>query len=256
MIRREAEGGWLLINQHDHALLSYCLMNHWDGNRFYLPCNFGEVAFAIREHDWGWKAWDRKPKVNPRDGYPMSFTEIDPESQATIWRRSIFAHRDTHPYASVLIALHFFVFNERNLAKDPENHHSLCLKREICSLVEEILKISLDTLELDELPQHVKYDLKLLQIGDALSLAICHGWREYRLQDAPCLCAHSSCQLTIGSNDGLNFYVDPFPFKEPVLRFKVQARRVAKRVFQHDKELARALQCSHVEALNFTVERL
>jgi hypothetical protein len=254
MIRREAEDGWLLINQHDHAFLSYCIMNHWDGDRFYLPCHFGEVAFAIREHDWGWKAWDCKPKINPRGGYPMSFMEIDPQPQTEIWRRSIFANRDTHPYASVLIALHFFVFNERNLTKDPENAHSLGLRREICNFVGEVLKVSLDTVGLDELPEQVKYDLKLLQIGDALSLALCHGWREYRLPDVPCIGVQSPCPLVINSKDGLNFFVRPYPFKEPVIGLQVQARRLTRRVFYDDMELAYALQCSQVEALHFTIE--
>lgn len=254
MLRRECAEGWFLIAQHDHSQLAYEVMKSWGAQGFYVPERFDEVSFAIREHDCGWSEWDRAPRVNPCNRFPASFMEMDSSDQVAIWERCFTLYSDTHPYASALIALHFSVFNERNLAKDPGNRAAKGLRERIRRMVRDKVDIALgEPLSLASLPKPVRSDLRLLQIGDIISLALCHGWRSRRIDHTPVDPPTENCALHMSSQDGFNYRISPYPFREAEMRVQVPGRRLSRRDFGDGGELRREVERASVEALIFTI---
>ncbi|WP_462136970.1 DUF3891 family protein [Candidatus Mycalebacterium sp.] len=178
VIRKKSGGDWLLFTQDDHARLSAEIMSLWGGG-FFFPSPPDDLLFAISEHDCGWKEADLSPVLNP-DGVPESFTEVPPQKQCDIWRRSFNAHSNSRPEACALIALHFKKFNDRVLSRG-DNKWSPALGREIDEFVARALGVE----STEAVPARVERDLRLLQTGDALSLVLCHGWESFEMNGVP-----------------------------------------------------------------------
>ncbi len=255
MIRREDKEGWVLIAQDDHSRLAGEIMEYWGNERFSGPEPREEVLFAVREHDSGWKGWDAFPKIDHESGYPANFAEMDTRDQSEIWERCFRVNADDHPYASSLTALHFARFNQLTLDKDPEDVSARRLKIELEQFIADKLGIELNGFSLDEMPRDIKVNLKLLQIGDIVSLTLCHGWRSVEIADAPLDYAGNNITLKMESPDGLNYTVTPYPFSEPQLNFSIACRRLVSTSFADDTEYRDALEDAQQERLYFKVSK-
>lgn len=89
MIRREGDPGWTLISQVDHAHLAARMAEVW-GNDQVPPLPFPEFLVpAVRDHDEGWRDWERLPDIDPESLWPRNFTEMPPLESARIWSHSI-----------------------------------------------------------------------------------------------------------------------------------------------------------------------
>lgn len=244
-----------MISQHDHARLSHKLMSAWNFESFYCPSEFDEVLFALREHDSGWKEWDASPKINPDDGFPAGFTEMEPFEQSDIWRRCIKSFEGSHPYASALIALHFSLFNERNLKRAPENPYSLQMRAEIKDLVRRRLGLEFDGLELAKLPDPLRSNLRMLQIGDMLSLSICLGRSDYSVDAVPCNNSEKSFSMLMSSPDRIHYTFRPYPFVPSEIELSVEGSLLNKRTFDDHDELRDYIESSPRIRLEFTVSK-
>lgn len=253
MLRRETEEGWILICQHDHALLSYEIMRWWDNDKMYLSEQLDEIMFAVKEHDNGWMDWDSSPRINPKSLYPASFLEMKPKEQYEIWNKCINSHIQSHPYASALIALHFNLFNERNLLKQPGNKYALKFRDEIRLLVNDLLDIELNGYDPNMLREPIKYDLRFVQIGDIISLAMCHGWESFTVENVPKRNPNDVFTMTMYSEDGFNYFFDPYPFKENDISFSIQGNRLSRKTFKNNRELTAEFENCPKEELVFTV---
>lgn len=88
MILREANDGYLLISQVDHARLAGALAESW-GNRRVAGLPLAEwLVPAIRDHDEGWRNWEASPTVTA-EGRPRSFTEMPTAEATALWSVSI-----------------------------------------------------------------------------------------------------------------------------------------------------------------------
>lgn len=253
MIRREERGGWILINQNDHARLAGNIMSYWGNEEFSKPDPYEEVIFAISEHDNGWKEWDALPKVNPLNRYPMNFLEMDSVEQYCIWRRCFKRYSTAHPYASALIALHFGKLNEKSLNKGRKNSIAHSCYMEIIGFVSEMLHINLSTLNTKCLPEDIRVNLRLVQIGDIISLALCHGWFSLDIPNVPLDYDGRSVTLSLRSTDGINYVVRPYPFFKPFMRHSVIGRRLNQKRFSGDEELREKLRESVPNVLTFSI---
>jgi len=254
MIRRGQDEGWVLINQHDHAELSGDIMTFWGNKEFSRLESYDEVLFAIRGHDNGWKEWDSSPRINPVNQYPMNFLEMTSSDQADIWRRCFKRHSVEHPYASALIALHFGKLNEKSLNKN-SNNMAKSLHSEIIDFVSNMLKINASDLNLSSLPKDVQVNLGLVQVGDIVSLALCHGWSSNEIKYVPLNYDSSLTTLSLESSDGSNFTIRPYPFAEPSLRFQINGRRLNQKKFSEDFEFRQLLADSKYETLVFSISK-
>ena len=254
MIRRDVKEGWVLINQHDHAELSGEIMRFWGNKEFSRPEPYDEVLFALRGHDNGWKEWDSSPRINPVNQYPMNFLEITSSDQADIWRRCFKRHSVEHPYASALIALHFGKLNEKSLNKN-SNNMAKSLHSEIIDFVSNMLKINASDLNLSSLPKDVQVNLGLVQVGDIVSLALCHGWSSNEIKYIPLNYDSSLITLKLKSNDGKNFTITPYPFAESSLRFQINGRKLNQKKFSNDAELRQMLNQAEYETLVLSISK-
>ncbi len=255
MIRRENNGGWILITQHDHAQLSGEIMTHWGNDKFHRPEPYDEVLFAVREHDSGWKEWDSKPKINTESGYPANFTEMSFVDQGDIWRRCYKPYSQDNPYAACLVALHFSKFSRNNLRKEPGNQVAEALHKELKEFVANGLNLQLSNGNLKEIPNEVSRNLKLLQIGDIISLALCHGWRSVEITEVPYDLNGKEITLLIQSEEGFNHTVTPYPFDEPTMNFSIKGKNLYRKTFENDQELRNSIATSKDAYLDFTINR-
>ena len=85
--------GWILISQVDHAHLAAEFAAAWGNDRVAdLPTP--EILIpAIRDHDEGWREWERLPDIHPETHWPRNFTEMPAAESARIWNHSIEACR-------------------------------------------------------------------------------------------------------------------------------------------------------------------
>lgn len=254
MIRRESEKGWTLIKQHSHAFLSFRIMSFWGNGDFTSISPEEEVMTAIREHDFGWQKKDSVPDFNPENGCPRNFMEMSAEDQFRIWSDCFENPVREDPYASMLIALHFSRFNDKNLSKNPGDRYSLLLRDKIGRLVSEILKTDPPDGDLNGLvPTPVLVNLRFLQVGDVMSLALCHGWKSVRIGDVPVNYSGDTTEIVLTSEDGLNYSVCPNPFSEERLSLSVSGAKLPKRSFEGPEDLATALSEAPVETLVFSI---
>ncbi|MCL4245551.1 MAG: DUF3891 family protein [Candidatus Dadabacteria bacterium] len=253
MIRRKDSEEWILVPQHDHAVLAGEIIALWGNDVFTRPRPFGEVVFAVAEHDSGWKEWDSRPKINPENGYPANFMEMESGDQYRIWKGSYLGHAREHPYASSLIALHFDRFNEKSLSKNPGNGKAKLLEREIREFVSANAGVEITPDDLSALPQEVRINLRFVQVGDIVSLTLCHGWESMEIKDVPVDYDGNAALVKITSPDGFNFTMDPYPFTEPLIKCGVPALRLARASFESDDDLRRALRDARPLALDFTI---
>jgi hypothetical protein len=225
MIRRDDDGGFLSPSMTTRLAGN---LERWGGKRS-PPQPRGEVLFAVREHDCGWKEWDSSPKINPENGYPANFMEMESSDQNGIWRSSFESHAQEHPYASALVALHFARFNRKLLTKDPSDVNAKSLEGAIDGFVFD--KLGIETFETGRRPPGSKnkpqaapgrgYNfprpLPRLGIhGDRRCPSIMRAIPEARLK----------------SDDGFNFTVSPYPFSGTDLKLRVQARKLARKLFR------------------------
>ena len=87
MIRRDYEGGLLLIPQTAHAWVSEQLALRWGNDRFAQPEPWEELMLVAAQHDSGWAEWELAPRIRP-DGRPVEFREMDLEEHFAIWQRN------------------------------------------------------------------------------------------------------------------------------------------------------------------------
>ncbi len=253
MIRREKNDGWILITQHDHAGLAGQVMEYWGNGEFAKPEPCDEVLFAVRSHDSGWREWDSLPKISPESGYPANFSEMNPLEQCEIWSRCYKPYSITHTYASSLIALHFSKFNQSNIRKHPDLEPLKSFQNDIMRFVEDKLDVEITNDSLAEIPAEVRTNLKLLQIGDIISLALCHGWRSIEITEAPFDYNGSETTIKLKSQDGFNYQIAPYPFCDLSLKFSIRGKKLDTKTFLDDQELREKLNNSNYETLDFTI---
>lgn len=248
MIRRQTDNGWILITQREHSALAGSIMKNWGKEKFSTPEPYDEVMFAVAEHDCGWEIWEKGPRINPKNKYPKNFLEMNYTDQAAIWKKSFLKHSKEHPYASSLIALHFDKFNNSILQK---NKMALGLKSEIREFVLENLGLKQSGQK--ALSEEIINNLKFVQIGDIISLALCHGWRSTQLDEIPYGQNGKKISILISSDDGLNYRINPFPFSSSPVSFSIKGKIINKKTFKNNSEFQEAFKNSEQTKLNFTI---
>lgn len=254
MIRRESGEGWTLITQPDHAFLSSRIMDFWGNKDFGIIAPGEEVMLAIREHDCGWEKTDSVADFNPENGYPRNFMEMRAEKQLEIWSECFERHAGKHPYACALIALHFFEFNERTISRDPHNEAAVSLREKIGEFLHRNPRIRAGEENLNgHLPFDISTNLRFLQVGDIISLALCRGSKSVSIPGVPVNYLGDTAEVTLSSQDGLNYTVRPNPFSREVLRFDISGRKLGEKSFISRQDLKEAFSGADFETLDFSI---
>jgi hypothetical protein len=107
IVRKEADGGIMILTQMDHSRLAGFLAAHWGNDTFTAVQPYESVTRAATFHDFGWLRYETSPEVNPSNGEPYTFVTL-PFSQGQLdayqWCVDWLAGVDR--YAALLVGMH------------------------------------------------------------------------------------------------------------------------------------------------------
>ena len=277
VIRRPYNNGWVVISQMDHARLAGALIARWGNETFAAPVPQAEVLFAISEHDNGWLEWERAPEVHPETGYPLQFNELTFEAFRAIWHRGTERYRKSHPYASLILALHAAHLARRRLEKVLEAHEGREGNRflgerwpgteaaRLSTFVTEMEQLRVELFDRVMAGSHVAraaleaeiaVNFRLLQIGDLVSLELCCGLCEPVIIDqVPALMPERGLSVHFKPQREDTFAVSPYPFSQDDVAAAVPGRILRQRVFRSQEELCNHLERADPVTLSFRFRR-
>jgi hypothetical protein len=211
MLVRPDGDSFLCIGQASHAWISGQMARAWAEP--FEPHE--EVCLAAEQHDVGMAEWDLAPSLNPETGLPMAFTEMPFEVHSALWLDAPKRLVTTSVYAAALVSLHGSRLYEL---------------RDRTPQVDEFLRRQED---FRRGAGFERSDLEpgstLVWIWDYLSLAALLGWKG---------------EVEGHTVDGLR--VTPWPFREPTLTVRYEARRLHER-FAEEGQMRAALAKASVE---------
>ncbi|HVR29235.1 MAG TPA: DUF3891 family protein [Thermoanaerobaculia bacterium] len=221
----------LLVTQNDHAHFSGELLSLWRADDLPENPRRDDIVFAARQHDNGWREADAAPRVNPATGEPHGFLDLPAEHRIEVWRRGVRRYRDQRPYAALLIHEHALAL-----------HRAFGSGEEHAGLVAEVEASRAELLEQTGADEAMLLaDYPLVRLTDLLSLVACRcfpGERE-----------HAGRRFW---RDGDALVIEPLPLAGAT-RFRIPCRRLERRSYAGDADLAGALAAARWEDLEVIV---
>lgn len=246
MIRNSRGDHFLLISQHDHALLSGQLAERIGTPRFEAPDPRESSLLGIAMHDCGWPLHDESPTLN-RQGLPADVLESTVELGTQVWRGSSAGAAERDPYAGLLVSLHVLTLSAmiaQHLPSlpTPERRQELFLLNQFQQdeierqeQLRKVLGLSTDrplTLGLaepgiDREEDRLRFNFAWLRAMDALSLDACSGRRVFDKSPAihPAIGA-PSVDLRLDHREKDLLAIDPWPFGVPRIELQIPAKRL------------------------------
>ena len=106
MIVRERADTFVLVDQHEHALVAGEFARRWvDG-----PSPPGPTLYAVENHDVAWRGPDREVLWNEASGRPYSFLDYPVGPKLAAQRRGIDLVEAHDSYAACLCSMHYSRF--------------------------------------------------------------------------------------------------------------------------------------------------
>src|SRR5688572_21284245 len=194
MIRRQVDGEWRLITQHDHAIPSRQQAGQVGERGYEAPQPAAGRGIAM--HDCGWPLHDDAgPTLNPK-GQPLDVFESPPHVAAMVWPESARRAAAEDAYAGLLVSLHVLSLSVLATTPTAVVHEKFDLSDSATRF--EVNKFQQQQIELQEdlrrtpglrtdeprrfglaersddpRERQLTYDFRLLQAMDKLSLNIC-----------------------------------------------------------------------------------
>ena len=262
MIRRDFEGGVLLISQTAHAWVSGQLALRWGDGRFARPEPWEELMLTAAQHDSGWAEWEMAPRIHP-DGRPVSFTEMELQEHFAIWQRSAERMQPTSLYGALLISMHAAYRYEHRLG-DATRGDTPEVRQQIRGFIDEQLAFQEQMRR--SLADHPRYGpalaqerlshaFRLLQIWDWLSLLLLMGpLPTTTLDDVP-VTPGERTTIQLVPRDQWTLTLRPYPFGEAPIVVRADGRWLAQRTFRHNALFRMALAEAETVALELTLDR-
>ncbi|WP_270181557.1 DUF3891 family protein [Alkalihalobacillus sp. CinArs1] len=162
MIVYEHNDCFVMIRQHEHALLSGQLAKKL--NRTYWPdlSYQYDVLYAIHHHDRGWKTLDSVPIWNDDEKFPFSFMDYPLPIKLDYYQKGIEEVLNYSSYAAYLCSKHYQSFFKQATSRRGVSFYNHESKRQ---------KDLLHDFEVQE--DLFTFHFQLLQFFDDLSLYVC-----------------------------------------------------------------------------------
>lgn len=215
MIIRENEHSFIMIEQHDHALLARDLIKKWKDNRFWHDSLYEDVLYAIENHDRGWRMFDKQPFWNDAKAAPYAFTNFPTLAKTVLYKQGIDEVEAINPYAALLCSEHYIRFLSHTKHKEAERF----VKREQ-NRQERIIS------SLSAFAETVfNWHYELLKFADNISLYIClnepgarkheeHKFFREGIPVAQSLLSTPEGKVAAYWGNQDTICLDPFPFSE------------------------------------------
>lgn len=233
MIVHERENDFIMIQQHEHALLSGEMALQWKKD-FLLRSKLREVAdWAVAQHDRAWIPLDEHPSWNDEEARPYSFINFPMPEKLAAYQRGIEEVSSQSLYAGMLCSMHYQSFLTED-SNDP-------LVRQFVQEEKQRQEKLFDTLGMD-IPRDI-YDLHFhrLQFCDDLSLYICMNEPGVPKEKEVSWFKDGFRQSFHFAPDGMvaewlddkQVTVDPFPFESPFdieIPFRIVSKEQIERI--------------------------
>ena len=276
MIRRQDGADFLLVAQHDHAIIAGVLAGHFGNERFAAPDPRDDAIRGVALHDCGWTLHDDEPSLN-RNGLPSDVFETTREVALKVWPASADRASVENPYAGLLTSLHVlslsvFATSETSFAHekfsmdDPRDRFAIIKfqQHEIARQEELRAKLGLRTERTTqgaELPKEgaqraedvLQFNFRMLQAMDAVSLAACCTTPPMKqTQDVFLQPAGEKVKLKL-SRRGDDVIVDPWPFAAREITLEIPATRVPGKPYPSAEAFRAAFQSGSREIIRAKV---
>ena len=247
MIRKRVGDEFWLITQPDHARLAGAIARAV-GNRSFARAGRPAVYDAVDRHDDGWAAHDHAPTLDD-SGQPTDVFDTLRAIEHAAWLGSAERAVAADAYVGLLVALHSLALSALAagaVAQGPvdDEHrrrqfdlnkiqHSLIeivedLRGRLGLAVDRPLRLGLAEGWSTAAEEQLKFDFRLLQAADVISLRLCCDHLPGGL--VPQLCPRPGAAAvtlqTRVAHDGA-MHVQPWPFAETVVRLDVPYRAVS-----------------------------
>ena len=247
MIRRDAATHFLLITQHDHALLAGQFARRLGNDRFAAPSPYQPTLEAIAHHDCGWPLHDDHPTLNQAN-HPLHVFEAPVPLATQVWSASVARAMNLGEDQGLLVSLHTFALSALHMAHANDlsradifemnkfQHRQIEIQHELrqrLGLSNEIpLQLGLAQRGTSPADDQLHYNFRLLTAMDRISLALCCGQPLFpTLDDVPLQPGQPPTPITLNMPDPATMVIDPWPFDQPTLKFEIPARRITKEPF-------------------------
>ena len=275
VIRREVPGEYLLITQHDHALIAGELAEHFGNDHFARPEPRESALQGVRLHDCGWPLHDDEPTIN-KDGKPLDVFESPRDIALRVWTASADKAAIIDPYAGLLVSLHVlslsvfassqtsFAHEKFDLSEPSEKfavskfqHHEL----ERQEMLRKQLGLRTDKPSHHKHPHEVTqkqedrmtFNFRMLQAMDTISLAACCT-KPPAAQSQDVLPQPGGKPIRFNiSRHGDDVVIDPWPFDQPQIELKIPLCRIAAKTYANNDELRAIVPCGESEILTCVV---
>jgi len=258
-VQRDGQAEFLLIAQHDHALIAGELAEHFGNDRFARPEPREPALQGVRLHDCGWPLHDDQPTIN-EEGKPLDVFETPRKIALPVWTASAEKAAAIDPYAGLLVSLHVLSLSVFASSQTSFQHEKFDLSepseqfavskfqhREIERQEDLRTKLGLRT----DKPTHHKhphevtqkkedqltFNFRMLQAMDAISLAACctkpPSSESQEVKPQP---GAKPIKFAIARR-GDDVTIDPWPFDEPQVELKIPVCRIAAKRFANNDEL-------------------
>jgi hypothetical protein len=277
MIRREDDDGeFLLIAQHDHALIAGELAEQFGNAQFAAPDPRESTVRGVSLHDCGWPLHDDEPTLN-KDGLPSDVFETTRPVAIKVWTASADRASAEDPYAGLLTSLHVlalsvFATSQTSFAHEkfdmdnPQDRFAVVKfqQHEIARQEELRQRLGLRT----ERPQHhsglakqgnqkaedqLQFNIRMLQAMDAISLAACCTTPPMQqTQDLFRRPGGEKVKLSLGRS-GNDVLVDPWPFTAREIKLDIPATRVTGGPYENDERFRAVFASAPAEVIHARV---
>jgi hypothetical protein len=279
MIRRETNAdSFILITQHDHAVLSGQLAEHFGNARFAKPEPYASTILGTQMHDCGWPLHDDRPTLN-RAGLPIDVFESTLPIALKVWTAAAERAAAADPYAGLLVSLHVMALSvfvssgtmpvsnaktgdmaaqfEMNKFQHREVERQENLRRRLSLRTDLPLKYGLSQNPIDVGELRLRANFKLLQAMDRLSLAVCCTKPPFAIAQVYPSPDRPAIDLRLERDDAVALVVDPWPFADDLdrLMLAIPCRRIPRRTYSDDAEFHRIYAEAPIQNMEVHVRR-
>ncbi|MEO0509984.1 MAG: DUF3891 family protein [Verrucomicrobiota bacterium] len=243
MLRLEKDGGWILVTHREHAKLAGHFAEAVDTTRFAKPGPVDSVIHAVFHHDDSWIRRDAEPFLTP-EGLPSAFSrelvgsydafeEIDMEDYLAVRGEATEAAAMEDRFAGILISMHTdnLLTEQADLSALSEEEmdiHGRFISQQRArrlELIEELLRQGMDASHLSK--ENLREGFEFLQACDSFSLYACTDFPEpIELRHGLSRVSGEKVEVVFRRIDKTTHTLDPWPFVEPSIRLKIDARFV------------------------------
>ena len=270
MIRHRRGDEFLLVAQHDHALLSGRFAAHVGNGDFARPDPHRQTVNGIALHDCGWPLHDEHPTLN-ENGLPLHVLESPMPVAIKVWSESARLASETDPYTGLLVSLHVMALSSIAQTHDPTPHERYRDARDLFDLnkfqhrqaqLQEDLRrrLGLSTdIPLNKglskpgvAPEEdlLLFNYNLLKMCDRLSLDLCCSEPLFEtIEEVFPRPGAAPVTLRLVHVGESAITVAPWPFDADRLEDEVPCRRVRVEPFTSDDEFRRAFEQAPREVL-------